>query len=86
MTQKLVNLVDEINSIGQQIADLSKKSKLLRLEVSKELVVAGLQKPSDENPTQFAIGSMIVTVAKARDSEDFSVTYKQYKNMLVMPD
>lgn len=81
MSQVLKDAVLEIKAIGQQIAELSKRSKDLRATVATEVATAGIGEVNDHEPVEFLIDNLNVSVVRAKDGKDYTVTFKELKSI-----
>lgn len=75
---ELMQKVKRFTDIGKEIADLSEESRKLRKEIAEAVdeLKLGRVEINDTEPVEFLIGNILVSVVKAKGSNDYTILSK----------
>lgn len=79
MYTALIHNIEEFISTAESLTQLSEKSRVLRKEIADKVSSLNLGQVNEDSPVEFILGDMVVSVKKAKQCNDYTVTYKNLK-------
>jgi biotin operon repressor len=75
-TEELKQAIQKIKDNGIKIHELSQESRELRAKIVEQIESLGLGKVTEEKPIRFLVESSIVSVVRAKSSNEITVTFE----------